>query len=153
MGSFLQGKDLTLLMYGRAVTSAKTAIGPTGSIFLVTGGRIVLTSLTGITTTVSQSQANAIKLTATPTTGTANDMCATYDVNAAEVGSLFSLDGVLATALQGNVSKSGAVGGMTKYQVVGVGAITLTTAATNTGAISWTATYFPLDTGASLASA
>ena len=33
------------------------------------------------------------------------------------------------------------------------GAITLTAAATNTGAISWTATWIPLDAGAVLASA
>ena len=153
MTAIIQGSQVKAIELGFSVTSAKTAIGPTGSLFLVTVGRVLITSLIGICTTVGQSQANAIKLTATPTTGTANDMCATLDVNAAEAGSMFSLDGVLATALQGAVNKSGAVGLMSKYVVVGIGAITLTAAATNTGAISWTATWIPLDAGAVLASA
>jgi hypothetical protein len=155
MASFLQGKDLVLLQFGRTVTSAITALPATthANIFVISGGRVVITSLTGVVTVAVQAQANATKLISAPTTGSSNDMCATLDLNAAEAGALLSLDGVLATALQGAVNKSGSVGAMTKYQIANIGNIQVNCAATNTGNITWTMTYVPLDVGASVASA
>lgn len=155
MSVILQGNQVRAIELGFSVTSAITALPATTTVdlFVVSGGRVVVTSLTGVVTTIVQAQANAIKLVATPTTGTANDMCATLDINAAEVGAQVSLDGVLATALQGAVNKSGSVGFMTKRQIVAIGKIRLNAAATNTGAITWTVTYIPLDNGAAIASA
>lgn len=155
MSTILQATQMRAIELGVAVTSTVTALPATTTtdLFVVAGGRVVITSLTGVVTTIVQAQANAIKLVATPTVGTANDMCGTLDINAAEVGALLSLDGVLATALQGAVNKSGSVGFMTKRQIVNTGKIRLNAAATNTGAITWTLTYIPLDDGASIASA
>jgi len=155
MATLLTGNDLRFLTFGHVVTSAITALPQTATttLFKVAGGKVVITSLVGIVTTVVQAQANAIKFVATPTVGTANDMSGTVETNAAEVGAMFSLDGVLATALQGNVSKSGSVGMMTKFQMVDTGNIGLNAAASNTGAITWKLTYIPYDPGASVASA
>jgi hypothetical protein len=118
------------------------------SIFTVTGGRIIVTSLVGEVTTIIQAQANAIKVKSVPTTGTAKDISGTLDINAFEVGALISLDGTaLSTALSG--TNAGAAlntkgGGI----VVPIGAIKYNTAATNTGSIKWSITYIPYDNGA-----
>jgi hypothetical protein len=155
MATHIQGNDLRVLTLGRKVVCGKTALPQTATVtmFTIAGGRVIVTSLTGVVTTIVQAQANAIKWVATPTTGTANDISGTVETNAAEVGAMFSLDGVLATALQGNVSKSGAVGGMTKFLIANTGTLGLNAAASNTGAITWTATYIPLDDGATLVTA
>jgi hypothetical protein len=155
MATLLQGTDARLIVMGRQVTSKITALPQTAtaSLFTVSGGKVIVTSLVGIVTTIIQAQANAVKLVATPGAGTANDMCGTLDINAAEIGAMLSLDGVLATALQGNVAKSGSVGLMTKFQVVDTGTIGLNAAASSTGAITWKLTYVPFDDGASVVSA
>jgi hypothetical protein len=154
MSVIIQGAQLRAIAFGVQVTSSYTALPATTlhTLFTVAGGRVVVTSLTGIVTTVVQAQACAIKLVATPGAGTANDMSGTLDINAAEAGALLSLHGTLATALQGGVSKSGAVPAMNFAQIVNTGTIGVNTAATNTGAITWTATYIPYDTGATLVS-
>jgi len=153
MSVIIQGYQLREIAFGQQVTSTVTGLtsGAT-SAWTVSGGKVIVTSLVGVVTTVVQSQTTAVKFQAVPTTGTTVDMCATLDLNAAEVGALLSVDGVLATALQGGVSKSGAVGLMTKAQVVAPGAIKINSGATSTGAITWTLTYIPYDTGASIAS-
>jgi hypothetical protein len=154
MSVIIQGYQLREISFGVQVASAYTALPATAThtLFTVAGGRIVLTSLTGIVTTVVQAQACAVKLVATPTVGTANDMSGTLDINAAEAGALLSLHGTLATALQGGVAKSGSVPATNFAQIVNTGNIGVNTAATNTGAITWTATYIPYDTGATLVS-
>jgi hypothetical protein len=128
-------------------TSSLPATGDL-SIFTITGGRIIVTSIVGEVTTIIQAQANAIKLKSVPTTGTTKDISGTLDINAYEVGALISLDGTaLSTALSG--TNAGAAlsmrgGGI----VVPIGAIKLNTAATNTGAIKWSLTYIPYEDGA-----
>lgn len=118
------------------------------SIFTVTGGRIIVTSILGEVTTVIQAQACALKLKSVPTTGTAKDISGTFDVNALEVGGLISLDGTaLSTTLSGT-NAGGALATRGSGIFVPIGAIKYNTAATNTGAIKWSITYIPYDNGA-----
>jgi len=128
-------------------TSSLPATGDL-SIFTVSGGRIIVTSILGEVTTVIQAQANAIKLKSVPTTGTAKDISGTLDINAFEVGALIALDGTaLSTALSG--SNAGAALSTRGTGIfVPIGAIKYNTAATNTGAIKWSITYIPYDNGA-----
>ena len=123
--------------------------------FTVAGGRVMITSLIGIVTTGFQANATTLKFSAVPTTGTANNMSAvSAALTSAEIGALFSLDGVIATALQVAVANSGAVGGMTKPSIVGIGTIDAVTAtAENTGGASWELIYIPITEGATVVAA
>lgn len=123
------------------------------TLFTVTGGKIVVTSIVGTVTTVIQAQANAVKLKSVPTTGTAKDISGTFDVNAMEAGGILSLDGTtLGTALSGTNAGAALVGRGAGI-LVPIGAIKLNTGATNTGAIQWTLTYYPYDSGAAAVAA
>lgn len=121
----------------------------TGSIFTVTGGNIIITSIFGVVTTSIQAQANAIKLVATPTTGAVNDLCATVDVNGLAAGGLLSL-----TGLAGDVMVKSTGGGISTLRnpiLVAPGAIGVNTAATNTGSVRWVLTYVALEAGTNAA--
>jgi hypothetical protein len=139
--------------YGLKVDRATAALPQTtaAALFNVTGGRIILTSIIGEVTTVIQTQANNTKLQSNPTTGTTLDLCAVLDITADEVGCLYGITGVPADALVG----AGAGQAPIPYRrlVIPVGAIELNCAASNTGSVKWSMTYFPLDAGASVAAA
>lgn len=151
----LQGVAERLLILGSKVDRTAATLPATTHTpyFTIAVGRIVLTALFGQVTTIVQAQANAAKWIATPTVGTATDLCATLDINAAEVGALLSITGLASDAMRGTVSSSGAVSGMTRLLVCAVGTLDFSTAATNTGATKWTAFWYPLDDGATLVAA
>lgn len=151
----LSGVAILKANYGLQVVRATSTLPGTGdlSLFTVATGRIILTSLVGQVTAVIQSQANAVKIKSVPTTGTSKDISGTLDINGFEVGALITLDGTaLSTTLSG--TNAGAAL-MTKPSgiLIPIGALKLNTAATNTGAIQWTCTYIPYDSGASVAAA
>lgn len=153
MADTLQGgKAARAVVRGITVAKATTAIAgaTTKTLFTVAGGAVLVTNLVGIVTVIVQAQANAAKLIATPTVGTAVDLCATLDINAAEVGAMLSISGLATDAMLGGVSKSGAVSSMYRAVNVMTGVIGLNTAADSTGSIRWIITYIPLDDGASI---
>ena len=115
------------------------------TLFTVSGGRIIVTSILGEVTTIIQAQACAVKLKSVPTTGTAKDISGTFDINAMEVGGLLSLDGTaLSTALSGT-NAGAALATKAVGIFVPIGSIKLNTAATNTGQVKWSITYIPYD--------
>lgn len=154
MSVLIQADQLRTINYGTKVTGgAKTLPATaTGSIFTVTGGRVLVTSITGVVTTAIQAQANNVKLVATPSgNGAVNDLSGVVDVNALALGGLLA-----PTGLAGDVlvkSTGGGVSGLRNPIVVAPGAIGVNTSATNTGAVTWTLTYVALDNGASVAAA
>ncbi|MCR4332276.1 MAG: hypothetical protein NUV34_06170, partial [Sulfuricaulis sp.] len=87
----------------REVWEGKRSLGPvvefaaalpaTGTLFTVAGGRIVVTSIVGEITVVMDANATALKLVATPTSGTATDMCTATDVASYAAGDLLSITG------------------------------------------------------------
>lgn len=153
MSVIIQGDQVRSVVFGIRVEKTALAITAisTKPLFLVTGGPILITSLVGVVTTIFQAQANAIKLVATPTVGTVNDLSATVDANGAIAGSLLGITGLAADALV--LSTGGGVSNLRNPIVVNTGTIGLNTAASSTGAARWILTYVPLDLGASVASA
>jgi len=109
-------------------------------------GRIQLVAINGEITTALQAQTNNMKLIATPTVGTAGDLCATSDTNGFVVGRQLFITGTLATGLQTPAS------GISIYQatslIVKAGTIDLSCSASSTGAIKWRIQYRPIDPGA-----
>lgn len=116
----------------------------TGAIFTVTG-YVMITSFLGLVTTVIQAQACNYSLEFDPTvTGSNVALCGVLDINAKAVGTLFSLVGVLATAMSSGL----AVIGQTTPLLLQPGAIVQKTAATNTGQVQWSCWYRPMSAGA-----
>lgn len=157
-----QAAQLFTSAYGAVVTgAAKTLPASTsGDIFLVTG-RVIVTSLTGVVSTVIQAQATTLSVGNKPTGGSSATatLCATADLNGKPVGTSLAVPQAKASALMvsgadGTLlwnTSSGAQGvpfvsgGLL---LVPAGSIQVTTVATSTGAIVWTVTYVPYDVGA-----
>ncbi|MFI8448243.1 hypothetical protein [Streptomyces erythrochromogenes] len=154
MSVLIAGSQLRTLLYGTKVDKATAALpaSTTGSLFTVTGGRVLVTSIVGRVTTGIQAQANAIKLVATPSgSGAVNDLSGTVESNGLAAGGLLSITGLAGDAMV--KSTGGGVSTLRNPVIVAAGAIGLNTAATNTGSVEWSLTYVPLDDGASVAAA
>jgi hypothetical protein len=143
----------TLGVLGKTVTRATANLPQTatGAIFTVAGGRVAVTAIVGIVTTNVQAQANAVKIVATPTTGTVNDLSTTVDINGLAAGGMLSPTGLAGDALV--KSTGGGVSGQRNPIIVAPGAIGLSAAASNTGQVRWVLTYVPLEAGATVVAA
>lgn len=125
----------------------------TGQLFRVKGGRVLVKALIGEVTTVIQTQADNLKVSAKKldnagaAVGSAVDIAANVDVTAMAVGSHYFVEG---DGTAGVLSTAGAVlmGTNTGWWVCEQGEIYLTASATNTGAVKWDIYYQPLDPGA-----
>lgn len=154
MSVLIQGAQLRTIGLGTKVDKATATLpaSTTGSLFTVTGGRVMVTSIVGRVTTSIQAQANAIKLVATPSgSGAVNDLSGTVESNGLAAGGLLSITGLAGDAMV--KSTGGGVSTLRNPVIVAAGAIGLNTAATNTGSVEWSLTYIPLDDGASVAAA
>lgn len=150
--------EVLAVYYGTQVSGGAKALpaAGTGHLFTVAGGRVLVTSLTGVVTTAVQAQACTISLGATPTGGASTPaaLATAASVISAPVGQNLSMPALsAASAPQLLVVSPLAVavpfnsGGIA---VVGAGTIDWTTSATNTGAVQWTVTYIPYDAGATV---
>lgn len=149
MSQQVKDKGLLLASYGNTVTRATATLPATtsGNLYSVSGP-IVLTGIVGIVTVAIQAQANAIKLEAFLTSAAAaTDLCAAVDSTGQGVGKFFGITGTAATA---GVFAYG-VPQTNEIFINGPGFIRLNTAATNTGSMSWIATYIALTPGSVLA--
>lgn len=139
----------------RMVTRA-TAVPVDESLFTVAGGNIQLLSIIGEVTTVIETQADATKLTFNPTaTGASTDLCATLDISADAVGTLYSVVGVVATAMKSTTVLFVAPADNIPWPgvILAPGDIELDVADTNTGSIEWHLLYLPLEAGATVVAA
>lgn len=154
MTTLIKNADVRTMALGIAVSRATAALPATalGAIFTVTGGRILIRSLIGEVTTAIQAQACTVKVTSTPTTGTAVDLCAvSASISGLEVGGKLTLPAAAATAMVvGNAG--GVIGDQAKW-IVPIGSIGITTSATNTGSVKWDLIYVPIDSGAQVVAA
>ncbi len=156
MASGIPGAQLRRLVLGTAVAGAAKTVpqNATGTIFTVAGGRVLVTGLVGKVTTVIGGTTPSAKLVATPTVGSANDLCTATAITADEVGTLYSIPGPTGSALGVSGSGSGGVTGQTAPVIVAAGTIGVNVSAADaTGAIQWTLTYVPLDDGATVTAA
>ena len=152
--TIIKNADVRTIAAGIAVSRATATLPATGAqnIFTVSGGRILVKYLVGEVTTIIQAQACTIKVTSTPTAGTAVDLSAvSASISGLEVGAKITLPAAAATALV-----FGNAGGVIVHQaewVIPVGSLSYTTSATNTGSIKWDLVYVPLDIGAQVVAA
>lgn len=150
--------------YGALVTGgAKTLpAGTTGHLFTVAGGRVMITSVTAVVSTVIQAQACTISIGNTPAGGSASVAsiaAASSSVSGVAVGASFGVpafssgasalvfttaNGVLAAADMGVSLDDGGI------CLCPAGTVDWTTSATNTGAVTWTLGYVPYDAGATV---
>lgn len=125
-----------------------------GALFTITGGRVLIVDLVGEVTTLIQTQANNTKLKFNPTaTGADTDLCAVLDITADAVGTQYSITGTAATAMQSGLLCLTSAQLLARPLLLSEGDIELDCAASNTGSVSWTVTYRPFDTGATIAAA
>ena len=134
-------------------TSATLPATTTQNIFTIAGGRVWVTALIGEVSTVFGATATNLKCTSVPTTGTAVDIASNLAVANFEAGALLIVEGD-GTALIGTATGAGFAPALNALPfVLPIGTIKIETSATNTGATKWDLFYFPLDDGASVASA
>jgi len=156
MAAGIPGAALAKDQYGIKVARATAALPATAAaaIFTITGGKVAVTSLYGEVTTVIQTQANATKLQFDPTdAGATQDLCATTDITADAVGTMYSITGTPATALSDALNFMPPNLALARPLILKPGSILLNCAATNTGSVKWDLWYVPLDTGAAVAAA
>lgn len=165
MSVFPRAAELFGAYYGFLVAGGPKTLpaSTTGHIFTVSGGRVIVTTLTGVVTTVIQAQATTLSVGNTPTGGSAStaSFCATLDLNGKVVGTSLAVPQAKASALissgaDGTLlwsTTSGAQGVAASnggLLLVPAGTIDVTTVATSTGAIQWSLTYLPYDAGATI---
>lgn len=156
MSTLISGDQLRSLLVGVRVARATAALPQTttSTLFTISTGQVLLTSIFGEVTTVIQTQANNTKLTFDPTaTGASQDMCAVLDITADAVGTIYSITGTAATALQDSLNWVPSNKMLAQPILLKPGAILLDCAASNTGSVKWTASYIPYEPGASMAAA
>lgn len=153
MSVIVQGDQLRSIVLGQKVDRATATLPQTatGALFNITGGRVLVTDITGEVTTVLGATATNAKLVSTPTTGTAVDLCAVLAVASKEVGTLFGITGLFSDAMVG--ANAGASVAPRNGVVIPIGSIGLNTSASNTGSVKWSITYVPLDNGATVTAA
>jgi hypothetical protein len=152
----IQGYQLRAVQFGAQVIKGPLTLPAStlGTIATVAGGSVMVTSMLGLVTTVIQTQACTISLGITPTGGSsapAGIATASASISAMAVGDW--LVPLVSGGVGGALVLSGGPGNavfLSPPFIVGAGAITWTTSATNTGAIKWYFTYVPLDIGANL---
>ena len=154
--------------YGALVTGGSKTLPATasGDIFTVSGGRVIVTSLTGVVSTAVQAQATTLSVGNKPAGGTSAvaTLCATADLNGKPAGTSLAVPLAKASALlvsgaDGTLVWNGSSGAQGSpftaggLALVPAGTIQVTTGATSTGAITWSLTYIPYDAGASVVAA
>lgn len=163
-----QAAQLFAAAYGALVTGGAKTLPATGSgdIFTVSGGRVIITSLTGVVSTAIQAQATTLSVGNRPTGGSSAvaTLCATADLNGKPVGTSLAVPLAKASALlvsgadgtlvwNGSSGAQGVAFTAGGLALVAAGTIQVTTGATSTGAITWSVTYVPYDAGATVAAA
>jgi len=152
MSTLIQGDQLRTLLFGTAVSKAYTPlVVETKTLFNVTGGKVLITSIVGEVTTAITA-ANTVKLQANPTVGATKDLCAATDIGTTDTpaGNLVGFQGLTGDSI---LTGPGAVPTLKQPVVVNTGTIEQVTATGADGGITWTLTYVPLDNGAAVAAA
>jgi hypothetical protein len=141
---------------GWQVSRATAALpaGVKGSIFTITGGRILVRLLVGEVTTVLGATVTSLVIGNTPTVGNAvaNSLATTAVVTSAPVGTHFVANPGGALVLD-ITNQNGVAAGAGYPFLCPAGAIDITPTATDTGSVKWDLWYLPIDPGASVVAA
>ena len=125
----------------------------TGNLFTISGGMVKIVNIVGYITTAIQAQANNTKLVMTPTGGTATDLCAVLDLNAAGQYGLLTITGTFANAMVLTATAGVKAGVQAAPFITSPGVLSLNCAASNTGVIDWYIEYIPMDIDAKIVAA
>jgi hypothetical protein len=124
----------------------------TQQLFVVTGGRVLISLLYGEVTVAIQNSDPVAKITMTPSAGTAVDIASTVDINSLEVGGHLVVEGDGTAMIKGNAGAAFWANGAHDF-IVPIGHLDLITGATKSGATKWDLWYIPVDDGALVVSA
>jgi hypothetical protein len=151
MSVFPSGLQLRERNYGLIVPNVAKTVpsSATGTIFTVVG-RILLTSLVGqVSTAIVGTPTLSVGVTPTGGASAPTALCTATSISGAAVGTILCLPKLQASALIVSASGVGSTmgnpldtGGLC---LVSAGAITITTSAAATGAITWSLQYMPWD--------
>lgn len=151
--------------FGFLVTGGVKALPATasGDIFSVNNGRIIITSLTGVVGTAIQNQACTLSVGNKPTGGVSatTTLCAAGTITNLASGISVAVPQAKASALiigaadgtlvfNGSSGAQGIAVASGGLALLPAGTVQVTTSATNTGTITWSVTYVPYDTGATI---
>lgn len=159
-----QGGAFTRGLLGTAVRRPTATIPQTatGTLFTVTGGRVLVTGIVGEVTTILGAVGNLNLVHDPDGAGAVGDLCAATACGTDAVGTLYTISGVAADLLSEQTvagteapthvfALMGALAG--KGIVLPAGALGLKASASSTGSIKWDLFYVPLDEGASVVAA
>lgn len=160
-----QAAQLFASNYGVLVTGGPKTLpaSTTGHLFTVSGGRVLITSVTGVVSTAIQAQASTLSVGNTPTGGSASVAsiaAAITSISGLPVGTSLAAP-PFSSGSPAALVASGANGVLTGVDtgvslelggicLVPAGTIDCTTSATDTGAVVWTVGYVPYDAGATV---
>jgi hypothetical protein len=155
MTTVINGSAYKALVLGKSVDRA-AALQPAsayGALFTVAGGKVLVTSLVGEVVVALPATVNTVKVTGTPSSGTAVDWTTATSTASKEVGAVITLAATAGGALVVANAGAGNAIAPTGY-VAQVGTVGITTSGTAaTGTVKWTLTYIPLDAGATVTAA
>lgn len=153
MANYIKGFYLRELQFGLKVSRTAAALPSStlGNIFTIAGGRVLIVSLTGsVVTTLSGTNSTTVGVTPTAAgAASAPAALSSAGVIPITVGCVVSskLDGAAMV-----VTPAGSLIAPTPYLAL-AGVVTITTASTVTGTMSWEMIYVPYDDGASVVAA
>lgn len=158
MSVIIQGDQVRTIMLGSKVDKATgLLVNGTTTLFTITGGRILVTSLLGRVTTLIGSTVATCKLTYNPTAaGTSFDLCTAVSIETDAVEQTYYVAGNVGTPgallVAGTVGQANPV--LASPYSLQAGTIEQILSADPVGGqITWSLTYVPYDAGASVAAA
>lgn len=151
MASSMKGSAMRASSLGTYTSKSYTLAVETATLFTITGGIVLVTSIVGEVTTAI-TVANTVKLQANPTTGTTKDLCAATDIGTTDTpaGNLLGFQGLTGDSL---LTGPGAVPTIKQPVAIAIGTIEQVTATGADGVIKWHLTWVPLQDGAALVAA
>jgi hypothetical protein len=159
MASLVKNVDVRTIAAGIMVTRTAALLPQTttGNIYTISGGRIMVVSLTGLVVAATPATVNTLAIGITPASGTAvnNSMAAAVSTASLEAGTMLSIGSTPGANLQvgTNAGKPVQTTGHAAWAIQ-AGTITLTTTGSAaTGTIQWDLIYIPLDNGAQVTAA
>ena len=128
--------------------------GTTQDIFVVSGGRVLITLLYGQVGTILGATANNLSVNSNPTAaGTTYIIASAIEGNALEANSFLVVEGDgTALMITGKAGAGPIISGTGRW-ICPTGTITFECVGSTTGTTSWECFYFPLDDGAQVVSA
>jgi len=161
MTVMINGNEIRSIGLGVKVEKASAILPATGlqTLFTVSGGRVLVTSLIGEVTVVFDGTTNSLNVVHDPDVGAVGDISGATVCTSDIAGTLYTVHGIqaalLGTQKEGGtevpthvVAKSPVGGGF----ILPAGVTKLQTTGTDTtGSTKWTMIYIPLDDGASVA--